>query len=111
MPAIEFGVGALIRNLIDNALQHAARGGRVLVRTFAREAEVVMTVEDAGPGIPESERAHVFERFYRMPDSKTDGCGVGLSIVHTVADAHRAKVALDSVTRGGLRVTVIFPRA
>ena len=111
VPGMEFGVAALVRNLIDNALQHAASGGQVLVRTFAREADVEMTVEDAGPGIPEAERAHVFERFYRMPDSKTDGCGVGLSIVHTVADAHHAKVALDSVTRGGLRVTVIFPRA
>jgi signal transduction histidine kinase len=111
VPGMEFGVAALVRNLIDNALQHASSGGQVLVRTFVREADVVMTVEDAGPGIPEAERAHVFERFYRMPDSKTDGCGVGLSIVHTVADAHRAKVALDTVTRGGLRVTVIFPRA
>jgi signal transduction histidine kinase len=110
VPALEFGVAALVRNLIDNALQHAARGGRVLVRTFARESEVVLTVEDAGPGIPEAERARVFERFYRLPDSKTDGCGVGLSIVQCVADAHHARVALDSVTRGGLRVTVIFPR-
>ena len=109
--AIEFGVAALIRNLIDNAMQHAARGGRVLVRTFARDDEVVVTVEDAGPGIPEAERARVFERFYRLPDAKTDGCGVGLSIVQCVADAHHARVALDSVTRGGLRVTVIFPRA
>ena len=111
VPAIEFGVAALVRNLIDNALQHAARGGHVLVRTFARETEVVLTVEDAGPGIPESERAHVFDRFYRLPDSETDGCGVGLSIVQCVAEAHHAHVALDSVTRGGLRVTVIFPRA
>ena len=109
VPAIEFGVAAMVRNLIDNALQHASHGGHVLVRTFARETEVVMTVEDAGPGIPEAERAHVFERFYRLPDAKTDGCGVGLSIVQCVADAHHARVALDSVTRGGLRVTVIFP--
>jgi signal transduction histidine kinase len=111
VPAIEFGVAALVRNLIDNALQHASSGGHVLVRTFARESEVVMTVEDAGPGIPESERIRVFERFYRLPDSDTDGCGVGLSIVQCVADAHHAQVALDSVTRGGLRVTVIFPKA
>lgn len=111
VPGMEFGVAALVRNLVDNAMQHASSGGQVLVRTFVREADVEMTVEDAGPGIPESERAHVFERFYRMPDSETDGCGVGLAIVHTVADAHHAKVALDSVTRGGLRVTVIFPRA
>lgn len=109
--AIEFGVAALVRNLIDNALQHASSGGRVLVRTFARESEVVLMVEDAGPGIPESERIRVFERFYRLPDSETDGCGVGLSIVQCVADAHHAQVALDSVTRGGLRVTVIFPAA
>ena len=111
VPGMEFGVAALVRNLIDNALQHASSGGQVLVRTFVREADVVMTVEDAGPGIPESERTRVFERFYRMPEAETDGCGVGLAIVHTVADAHRAKVALDSVTRGGLRVSVIFPRA
>ncbi|MEO8186090.1 MAG: ATP-binding protein [Burkholderiaceae bacterium] len=109
VPAIEFGVAALIRNLIDNALQHASRGGRVLVRTFVREDEVVMTVEDAGPGIPEAERTRVFERFYRLPESETGGYGVGLSIVQCVADAHHAHVALDSVTRGGLRVTVIFP--
>ena len=111
VPGMEFGVAALVRNLIDNAMQHASSGGQVLIATFVREADVVMTVEDAGPGIPESERTRVFERFYRMPDSETDGCGVGLAIVHTVADAHHAKVALDSVTRGGLRVTVIFPRA
>jgi signal transduction histidine kinase len=111
VPAIEFGVAALVRNLIDNALQHASRGGRVLVRTFAREAEVVLTIEDAGPGIPAAERLRVFERFYRLPESETDGCGVGLSIVQCVADAHRARVALDAVTRGGLRVTVIFPKA
>ena len=109
VPAIEFGVAAMIRNLIDNALQHAACGGRVLVRTFSRESEVVVTVEDAGPGIPEAERARVFERFYRLPDAKTDGCGVGLSIVQCVADAHHARVALEPVTHGGLRVTVIFP--
>ncbi len=108
---IEFGVAALVRNLIDNALQHAATGGRVLVRTFVRESDVLLTVEDAGPGIPESERARVFDRFYRLPDSETEGCGVGLSIVQSVAEAHHAHVALDSVTRGGLRVTVIFPRA
>lgn len=108
---IEFGVAALVRNLIDNALQHAASGGHVLVRTFVRESDVVLTVEDAGPGIPESERGRVFERFYRLPDSETEGCGVGLSIVQSVAEAHNAHVALDSVTRGGLRVTVIFPRA
>jgi signal transduction histidine kinase len=111
MPAIEFGVAALVRNLIDNAARHASRGGHVRVRTFTRECEVVLTVEDAGPGIPESERVRVFERFYRLPESETDGCGVGLSIVQCVADAHRARVLLDTSTLGGLLVTVIFPQA
>jgi two-component system OmpR family sensor kinase/two-component system sensor histidine kinase QseC len=108
--AIEFGIAALVRNLIDNAARHASHGGEIIVRAFARGDEVMLTVEDAGPGIPESERARVFERFYRLPESETDGCGVGLSIVQCVADAHRARVALDTSPLGGLRVTVIFPR-
>lgn len=107
--AIEFAVFALVRNLIDNAIRHAPASGRLLVRTFRDGPRSVLVVEDTGPGIAEEDRARVFERFYRLPESGADGCGVGLSIVRSVADAHHASVELDASPLGGLRVTVGFP--
>jgi len=105
---MEFGVASLLRNLIDNAMRHgpAAREIRVTVRP--EEGLGLAIVEDAGPGIPEEERERVFERFYRL-FGDGDGCGIGLSIVRTVADVHHAKIDLDRSALGGLRVRVAFP--
>jgi signal transduction histidine kinase len=111
VPGIEFGISALIRNLVDNAAQHGASGRHVALRVAAAPNQGVLVVEDAGPGIPDEERAHVFERFYRMAASETEGCGVGMSIVQCVADAHGARLTLDRSPLGGLRVTVAFPAA
>jgi signal transduction histidine kinase len=107
--AIEFALFALVRNLVDNAIRHSPASGRVLVRTFGDAARVVLTVEDSGLGIAEEDRERVFDRFYRLPESGADGCGVGLSIVRSVADAHQANVQLDASPLGGLKVTVDFP--
>lgn len=109
--AIEFGVGSLIRNLVDNAARYTPRGGRIAVHTAVAGDRVRLTVEDSGPGIPEEERARVFERFYRLAGTDTDGCGVGLAIVQCVAQVHRASIDLSSADLGGLRVTVEFPSA
>jgi signal transduction histidine kinase len=105
---MEFGVASLLRNLIDNAMRYGppAREIRVTVRPDAGRG--VAIVEDAGPGIPEEERERVFERFYRLYND-SDGCGIGLSIVRTVAETHQAKIDLDKSELGGLRVQVAFP--
>lgn len=100
----------LLTNLIDNALHYIPRGGRVDVRV-ARLPEpggVVLEVADNGPGIPEAERARVFDRFYRVPDAPTGGSGLGLSIVAEIAQSHGARVALEDAAPG-LRVRVTFP--
>lgn len=107
--AIESAVSSLIRNLVDNAIRYTPRGGSIVVSTTAGDGPVVLTVEDSGPGVPEAERARVFERFYRIAGSNTEGCGVGLSIVQCVAQVHLARIELASATLGGLRVTVEFP--
>jgi signal transduction histidine kinase len=105
---IEFGVSALVRNLIDNAARHAPRGGAVAVSIAARDGRVLLAVEDSGPGIPDAERARVFERFYRLAGTDSEGCGVGLSIVRCVAEVHRARIELSTGRLGGLRVEVSF---
>jgi signal transduction histidine kinase len=107
--AIESAVAALIRNLVDNAIRYTPRGGRIAVSTAAGEGRVVLTVQDSGPGIPEAERPRVFERFYRLAGSNTEGCGVGLSIVQCVAEVHLARIDLATAELGGLRVSVEFP--
>jgi signal transduction histidine kinase len=67
-------------------------------------------VEDAGPGVAAEERDHIFELFYRGTESRrVDGCGIGLSIVRSVARLHRAEIRLDSSPLGGLSVRVSFP--
>jgi signal transduction histidine kinase len=107
---LEFGIAVLIRNLIDNAARYGPAGGPIRVRTGVDGADGCFAiVEDAGPGIPPDQRQRVFERFYRLPDSSADGCGIGLSIVQTVAEVHRALIDFDSSDLGGLRVRVRFP--
>jgi len=88
----------LLANLIDNALAYTPAGGSVTVRcgTISPDAVAMqnhpdcafLEVEDDGPGIPESERARVFERFYRLPGNTRDGNGLGLAIVEEIAQVH-----------------------
>jgi two-component system OmpR family sensor kinase len=100
----------LVRNLVDNAIRYTPAGGRVLLSIHNLQTEVLLQVEDSGPGIPPGERSRVFDRFYRLPGSHPEGSGLGLAIVQQVARAHGGQVALDEGSGGrGLRVTVRFP--
>jgi two-component system sensor histidine kinase TctE len=98
----------LLSNLIDNALRYSGPAGRVSVIVEAGPRPK-LAVQDDGPGIPEDERARIFERFYRMPGSDGDGCGLGLAIVEEVARLHgsRVEVSAGSDARGS-RFTVTF---
>jgi two-component system sensor histidine kinase TctE len=100
----------LVVNLVDNAIRYTHEGGMVTVRAEAHvDGSVAMTVVDNGPGIPESERDSVFERFYRLLGKESDGCGLGLAIVKEVAVAHGATWKLSAPQSGtGLVVTVTF---
>jgi len=70
----------LIINLVDNALRYTPTGGVVTVGIERTENDWLLTVRDNGPGIPDAERERVFERFYRVLGSGTEGSGLGLSI-------------------------------
>jgi signal transduction histidine kinase len=105
---MEFGVASLLRNLIDNAMRYGPPDQEIRVTVRPENGHGLAIVEDAGPGIPPEERARVFDRFYRLYGDG-DGCGIGLSIVRTVAEVHHAQIDLDSSDLGGLRVRVAFP--
>jgi len=84
----------MLSNLIDNALRYTPRGSAVTVRVRRTGRHALLEVEDNGPGIPAAERGHVFERFYRILGSNTEGSGLGLPIVREVAQQHGAEVDL-----------------
>jgi two-component system sensor histidine kinase TctE len=101
----------LLKNLLDNAIKYTLAGGRVTVRLMAGE-HAVLEVEDNGIGVPEEDRERVFERFYRVLGTGTDGSGLGLPICREIAEQHRATIRLQAGHDGrGTRVVVVFPRA
>ena len=97
----------LLANLLDNAITYGKSQGQITVR-LNHTPTPCLTVEDDGPGIPDSEKKRILERFYRMPDSPGNGCGLGLAIVKEIADLHRARLELGNSAEGGLCVTVKF---
>lgn len=113
----------LLRNLVDNAVKYTPAGGQVDVRLELHPAadegrtpaQVLLWVEDSGPGIPEAERPHALERFVRTEGaaaSGIQGSGLGLAIVQTIAHRQGAQVALHtSDALGGLCVQVSWPAA
>ncbi len=101
----------LLANLLDNALIHTRSGGHVTARTRLDSGNPVLEIEDDGPGIPEAERERVFERFYRVAGTNTEGGGLGLAIVREIADRHGASIALLTPSSGkGLLVRISFAR-
>lgn len=114
----QFALVLLLQNLLNNACKYTPEGGRIAVEVHQQENIVVLRVQDSGPGIPNSERERVFERFYRVGgdrhESRTPGCGLGLSIVYHIAQLHHAEVSLGTSSLGseyspGLAVSVSFP--
>lgn len=102
----------LLRNLVDNAIRYTPSGGAisVAIEEDATAGTVAFSVTDTGPGIDAQLRERVFDPFYRALGSGTPGCGLGLAIVHQIAELHEARVELEDNPAGtGLRVRVIFP--
>jgi len=107
-----FLVRDMLGNLLDNAIRYTQQGGHVTVRVTSSAETVALSVEDNGPGIPEQERERVFERFYRVLGTGTDGCGLGLAIVREIALSHHAEVTLSTGAGGrGTVARIAFPRA
>ena len=91
----------MLVNLVDNALRHAGPGAQIRVRMARQGMNVVASVTDNGPGVPEGERARVFDRFYRLERNRsTPGSGLGLALVAAVARLHGASVSLADAGPG-----------
>jgi two-component system, NtrC family, sensor histidine kinase GlrK len=84
----------ILENLLSNAIKYSPRGGVIYLRASARGEELVLEVADSGPGIPEEDRARIFEAFYtgRSPSGHVRGTGIGLSVVNEFVNVHQGTI-------------------
>jgi two-component system phosphate regulon sensor histidine kinase PhoR len=104
----------VLQNLLDNAVRYTPAGGRVTVRTAAREGAVEISVEDTGIGIPQAEQERIFERFYRVDAARSrevGGTGLGLSIAKHLVEAHGGRIEVESEVGKGSTFRVLMPAA
>lgn len=99
----------VVRNLVDNALTYTPSGSTVWVKADCENEQLMITVEDNGPGFPEEEISNVFEKFFRLRNAKTGGVGLGLSIVKGFVEAHGGTIRLTNRTEGGALFTLQIP--
>jgi signal transduction histidine kinase len=95
----------IIRNLIDNALAHSDEASPVEV---VAGPGPVISVRDYGPGIPEADRAFIFERFWRGDRRASNGAGLGLGIVQRLVKAHNGAITIEDAAGGGTIFSVRF---
>jgi signal transduction histidine kinase len=110
------GDAVLLRQLLliifDNAVKFAPLGTAVEYSVYTRGELAVAAVRDHGPGIPEADLPHVFERFFRAGNQPNEsGTGIGLSIASIIADAHDAQIRIDSKPGSGTTVAIELPLA
>jgi PAS domain S-box-containing protein len=95
--------------LVDNAIKYGPEGQSITLRSISAGGELRVEIGDQGPGIPETELPHVFERFYRLDGVGEPGNGLGLSIAQTIAEAHGGRIEAESQPGEGTRMTLILP--
>jgi two-component system, OmpR family, sensor histidine kinase BaeS len=101
----------VVANLLSNALKFTPSGGLVRLSVRRESGHAVLEVADSGPGIPEDEISHVFDRFFRGRGSRTSGSGIGLTVVRELTTAHGGEVTAATAKSGGAVFTVSLPLA
>ncbi len=107
-------VHQVLFNLLDNAVRFTPAGGRVTVSAFGHNGSVDVVVADTGPGISAEHLPRVFERFYRVDESRSrvdGGTGIGLAIARSVVEAHGGRIWADSEPGRGSTFTFELPVA
>jgi len=99
-----------LTQLAQNAVEHTEEGDEIGLGVYVGEGQARFWVRDTGPGIPFEEQAYVFERFYRAGgERRSDGAGLGLSIVQAIVRAHGGRLDLSSVPGSGATFTIVLP--
>jgi len=101
-----------LSNLLENAVAHTDKGGRIAISAGQREKQIEVSVSDTGEGIPAKDLPFIFERFYRVDRSrtrKTGGSGLGLTIAKRLVEAHGGTIDARSEPGKGSIFTFTIP--
>lgn len=104
-------IGQILSALLSNAIKYSVPG-KILITCHLVAGDIRITVEDEGPGIPVEERATIFDAFYRtvnVRSEKTDGSGLGLAVVSSIARAHGGQVSCQQSILGGCCIRLVLP--
>jgi two-component system sensor histidine kinase BaeS len=103
----------LFNNLLENCARYIDQGGTLRIRCHVIDSNVMIELEDSGPGVPPDVLPHLFERFFRVESSRTrshGGAGLGLAICRSIVEAHGGAITASQGQLGGLLVRVSLPR-
>ena len=103
-----------ISNLLDNAIKYSRDVKQLSITTDQRESDLSVEIADQGIGIPRSEQAKIFEKFYRLGNGlvhDVKGSGLGLSLVKHIIEAHKGTISVESDIGKGSRFTILLPLA
>lgn len=112
LPLCKIDIGfteQILYNLLHNATQYTPENSTVDIKVKYMSGNCIITVSDNGTGFPKDKIAHVFDKFYRLPNTKTGGSGLGLSIVKGFTEAHNGTVKLENNKTGGAKFTIEIP--
>jgi two-component system sensor histidine kinase KdpD len=99
----------VLLNLLENACLYTPANTPIEVHTHMLPGKLAISITDHGPGIPEEAMAHIFEKFYRIPNSASGGTGLGLSVCSGVVEAHGGQLMVENVPGAGARFTILLP--
>jgi len=98
-----------LTNLLSNSALHTPAGTPIEIAARLEQMALVISVADRGPGIPANCLPRVFEKFYRVPNSRTGGTGLGLSLVKGFVEAQGGRVSVENRAGGGVTFTICLP--
>lgn len=98
-----------VMNIIRNAVNYTPAGSEIEISVTWASGSVTISITDNGPGVPVSSMDHLFDKFYRVPGSKSGGTGLGLTISKALIEAHNGTIKAKNEPRGGLSVDIQLP--
>jgi len=99
----------LLENVILNSLQYSPPPTPIQIEAHTIHNELTLSITDQGPGIPPEYQSTIFEKFFRVPNSKSGGSGLGLSICKQIIELHQGSISIDPGVKNGSRFVIKFP--